>query len=90
LTCPVCDIAIKPPGDLFIDAFLVQILGETGPLDEEVAFDNVGGWTVSAVAASPASDSEDGATAPPPAQMDADDSTTWRWWKAMLISKIPM
>lgn len=56
--CPVCDLPIKPPGDLFIDTFHVQILAETGMMDEEVAFDSMGGWKVSAVADSPVEDSD--------------------------------
>jgi len=57
--CPVCNLNVKPPGDLFIDTFIVQILAETGECDEEVAFDSTASWTVTAVAASPVSDSED-------------------------------
>jgi len=56
--CPVCDITVKPPGDLFIDTFFVKILAETGEYDEEVAFDSTGSWTVSSVCV-PLSESED-------------------------------
>jgi hypothetical protein len=71
--CPVCDLVIKPPGDLFIDTFAVQILSETGDCDEEVAFDSTCGWTVTAVAASPASDSEDGYVPPVASPQDDKD-----------------
>jgi len=57
--CPICDLVVKPPGDLFIDTYVVQILAETGERDEEVAFDSTASWTVTSVAASPAEDSED-------------------------------
>jgi hypothetical protein len=49
-TCPICDAPVKPPSDLFIDTWFVQILAETGRYDEEVAFDSTGGYRVSAVA----------------------------------------
>jgi len=71
--CPVCDLVIKPPGDLFIDTFAVQILSGTGDCDEEVAFDSTCGWTVSAVAASPASDSEDGYVPPASTRHEDED-----------------
>jgi len=66
--CPVCDLNVKPPNDLIIDAYHLKILAETGERDEEVAFDNAGVWTVTYTADSPAepsSDEEFLSTAPP-------------------------
>lgn len=57
--CPVCDLVLKPPEDLIIDAYHLQILSETGERDEEVAFDSVGKWTVTYTADSPADMSSD-------------------------------
>eukprot|EP00927_Polykrikos_kofoidii_P040762 TRINITY_DN34789_c0_g1_i1.p1 TRINITY_DN34789_c0_g1~~TRINITY_DN34789_c0_g1_i1.p1 ORF type:complete len:884 (+),score=158.12 TRINITY_DN34789_c0_g1_i1:57-2708(+) len=58
--CPVCDLALRPPKDLFVDTYLLTILGKTSSEDEEVAFDEEGTWRVTARAPSPApSSSED-------------------------------
>jgi hypothetical protein len=74
--CPVCNLVVKPPGDLFIDTLLVSVLAETGELDEEVAFDNTASWTVTSVAEPPSEDSEDAFEPPaavPVQQEIADD-----------------
>jgi len=65
--CPVCDMSTKPPGDLFIDTFLVQVLAETSEMAEEVAFDGDANWTVTAMR-EPASDDSEPEPADTPAK----------------------
>lgn len=60
--CPVCDITLKPPKDLFVDVFLLRVLAKTEAQDEEVAFDDLGDWRVTAradEALPPSSDEEE-------------------------------
>merc|ERR1719203_706792 len=57
--CPVCDIALKPPEDLFVDTHILRILSKSEPDDEEIALDNIGDWSVTAKAAPPGSPSSD-------------------------------
>lgn len=56
--CPVCDLPLRPPGDLFIDMYHMRVLSETGDDAEEVTFDQAGGWNVTATASSPAPESD--------------------------------
>jgi len=62
--CPVCDIVLRPPGDLFIDTYIVDVLSKTQENAEEVAFKRAGDWSVSRVAASPAPSSDDEPSSP--------------------------
>lgn len=56
--CPICDIRLQPPKDLFIDAYVLKVLADAEANAEEVQFDTLGEWKVSATAASDVSDSE--------------------------------
>eukprot|EP00928_Gymnodinium_smaydae_P090831 TRINITY_DN7454_c1_g1_i7.p1 TRINITY_DN7454_c1_g1~~TRINITY_DN7454_c1_g1_i7.p1 ORF type:complete len:833 (+),score=176.08 TRINITY_DN7454_c1_g1_i7:168-2666(+) len=44
--CPVCHLKLLPPKDLFIDTFLLNILGETELMDEEISFTETCEWRV--------------------------------------------
>eukprot|EP00929_Paragymnodinium_shiwhaense_P051776 TRINITY_DN25_c0_g2_i1.p1 TRINITY_DN25_c0_g2~~TRINITY_DN25_c0_g2_i1.p1 ORF type:complete len:1173 (+),score=392.10 TRINITY_DN25_c0_g2_i1:151-3669(+) len=59
--CPVCNLEIRPPKDLYIDKYMMKILAETDKKDEEVKLDESGKWTVTATASDePAEDDSDG------------------------------
>jgi len=45
--CPVCDMVIKPPKDLFIDTFAVRILKKAEADADELTFAQDGSWWVS-------------------------------------------
>jgi len=57
--CPVCDIELKPPKDLFVDTYLLQILGKTEADDEEIKFDSSAEWHVTKKTAPPGDPSSD-------------------------------
>eukprot|EP00930_Biecheleria_cincta_P065298 TRINITY_DN5105_c0_g2_i5.p1 TRINITY_DN5105_c0_g2~~TRINITY_DN5105_c0_g2_i5.p1 ORF type:complete len:611 (-),score=192.66 TRINITY_DN5105_c0_g2_i5:7-1749(-) len=57
--CPVCAIVLRPPADLLIDMHMLQILAKTEADDEEIGFDQMGEWQVTAKAAAPLSPDSD-------------------------------
>mmetsp|Transcript_96633 Transcript_96633/g.211282 ORF Transcript_96633/g.211282 Transcript_96633/m.211282 type:complete len:562 (-) Transcript_96633:107-1792(-) len=58
-TCPICEAAISPPGDLISDAFLTLTVGSVADdTVNEIRFDDEGDWTVVAGASS-GDDSDD-------------------------------
>eukprot|EP00418_Pyrodinium_bahamense_P050148 CAMPEP_0179180460 /NCGR_PEP_ID=MMETSP0796-20121207/89340_1 /TAXON_ID=73915 /ORGANISM="Pyrodinium bahamense, Strain pbaha01" /LENGTH=740 /DNA_ID=CAMNT_0020884169 /DNA_START=20 /DNA_END=2238 /DNA_ORIENTATION=- len=63
--CPVCDLVLKAPKDLFIDTYVVQILASAEADAEEVMFDQSGTWKVSARATSPDPPSPEGRSGSP-------------------------
>jgi len=46
--CPVCDLELKVPDELFVDTYIGRILSETGVKAKEVCFDQAGAWNVAA------------------------------------------
>lgn len=64
--CPVCDVELKPT-DLFIDTYLLQVQEQAGIDSEEVAFDSLGEWTVTARADRDSEFHPEGSSPPPSA-----------------------
>eukprot|EP00927_Polykrikos_kofoidii_P011533 TRINITY_DN14910_c0_g1_i1.p1 TRINITY_DN14910_c0_g1~~TRINITY_DN14910_c0_g1_i1.p1 ORF type:complete len:536 (-),score=105.44 TRINITY_DN14910_c0_g1_i1:96-1703(-) len=64
--CPVCNLHTRPPGDLFIDTHLLQVLTHTETDEAEIAFNRSGNWSVTGKVDTPASASSDMEDLPPP------------------------